>query len=649
MKRKTLIRIILAFFLCTAIAGIGYFFYTPQAPIPPILSKIDSLCETRPEEAMRLLDSVAQEMEQAREENARAKYHLLTIKARDKALIPHTSDSLIKTITDYYDQHGSTYEKIEAYYYYGSVCRDLHDSPGAISNYTHALEIAEDAEGDVDTLFVTNVYAQMSDILSKQKNYRQASVYTQKEDSLLRLIGKSDVRSIMDVAIWLYHDKKRTEAFPYYEEAVRQMRNSHDFDNNMDLLAEIFSNYAQAGDLYHADIHYALFDSVVTPENRPRNYYTSKAYYYRCKNIPDSAIHYYEEVYKRDPELDTKCEAARKLLQLYHLTGNDRKALEYGLIQATLQDTVWENLRLQQTADAYNQYRYQRDKQAETEAYRKALETWHQGVTIASVSGLGLFAGIFFFMRHRKRNRKTIEKQEAELREKDQAIKKQDWKLKEKEIAIEEQGKKIELTDRTIDRQDKDLRRLDRIIESHEKTLKEKEKTIEKQKKELREKDENIRTKEELIRERNETITQNQSVIEQQNQQIREITEKNKCLTRLHAQEHFTVNVPKLRELFKQAANGTLKPREADWMKLQEYVDQEHPEAFTLIRKTLKHPDKKAIRLCNLFIIGFKPSEIERIIGTSHGTVYRRIREISHLFGKTAGTTGNTGEERPEE
>ena len=381
MKRKTLIGITLALLLCTAIASIGYFFCTSQASMPPILLKIDSLCETRPEEAMRLLDSIAQEMEQTREENVRTKYGLLTIKARDKALIPHTSDSLIKTITDYYDRHGNTNEKIEAYYYYGSVCRDLHDSPGAVSHYTHAIEIAEGTKEDVDTLFVTNVYAQMSYIFSKQKNYRQASVYTQKEDSLLRLIGKSDVRSIMDVAIWLYHDKKHTEAFHYYEETVRRIRNNHDFDNNMDLLAEIFSNYAQAGDMYHADIHHALFDSVATPENRPRNYYTSKAYYYRCKNIPDSAIHYYEEVYKRDPELDTKCEAARKLLQLYHHTGNDRKALEYGLIQATLQDTVWENLRLQQTADAYNQYRYQRDKQAETEAYKKH---WTPGAKVSA-------------------------------------------------------------------------------------------------------------------------------------------------------------------------------------------------------------------------------------------------------------------------
>lgn len=649
MKRKTLIRIILAFLLCTAIAGIGYFFYTPQAPIPPILSKIDSLCETRPEEAIRLLDSVAQEMEQAREENARTKYHLLTIKARDKALIPHTSDSLIKTITDYYDQHGSTNEKIEAYYYYGSVCRDLHDSPGAISNYTHALEIAEDAEGDVDTLFVANVCAQLTEIFFYQGNYSKATIYALREDSLMQAIGKRKVRNIMDVATELLHDNKRTEAFNYYEEAVRWIKNNRDFDNNMDLLAEIFSNYAQAGDLYHADKHHALFDSVVTQKNRPHNYYISKALYYQHKNIPDSAIHYYEEVYEMESGVETKSEAVRELLKLYGMEDNKKELAKYGQIYAVLQDTVQSHIQLQQTSDAYNQYRYQRDKQAETEAYRKALEAWHQGVTIASVSGLGLFAGIFFFMRHRKRSKKTIEKQEAELREKDQAIKKQDWKLKEKERAIEEQGKKIELTDRTIDRQDKDLRRLDRIIESHEKTLKEKEKTIEKQKKELREKDENIRTKEDLIRERNETITQNQSVIEQQNQQIREITEKNKCLTRLHAQEHFTVNVPKLRELFKQAANGTLKPREADWMKLQEYVDQEHPEAFTLIRKTLKHPDKKAIRLCNLFMIGFKPTEIERIIGTSHGTVYRRIREISHLFGKTAGTTGNTGEERPEE
>jgi len=631
--------------------------------MPPILLKIDSLCETRPEEAMRLLDSIAQEMEQTQEENVRTKYGLLTIKARDKAFIPHTSDSLIKTITDYYDRHGSTNEKIEAYYYYGSVCRDLHDSPGAVSNYTHAIEIAEDAEESIDTLFIANVCAQLAEIFFNQGNYSKATIYTLREDTLMQAIGKRKARNIMDIATMLFHDKKNTDAFRYYEEAIRRIRNNHDFDNNMDLLAEIFSNYAQAGDLYHADIHHALFDSVATPENRPHNHYISKAIYYQHKNIPDSAIHYYKEVYKRDPELDTKCEAARKLLQLYHHTGNDRKALEYGLIQATLQDTVWENLRLQQTADAYNQYLYQRDKQAETEAYKKALDTWRKGVGIASVSGLALFIGLYFFMRHREKNKKTIEKQEQkmkekdnaiekqelELQEKDKAIEKQEWELKKKDKTIAERNRTIEQTDKTVDRQDKDLKRLDIIIENHERALKEKKEIIETQENELKKKDETIRTKDDEIQERNEIIAQNQSVIEQQSRQIKETTKKNYRLASLRTQEYYAINTPQLYELFRQAAKGVLKPTEADWMQLQQTVDWEHPDFFPLLQKDLKHLDKVSIRIFYLFKAGFSPTEIQKVTGASRATIYRKSKDISRILRKSADDTESSGEETQEE
>ena len=61
-------------------------------------------------------------------EYVQKRYHLLTIKANDKAYITHTSDSLILSLVDYYEHGGDPVYLGEAYYYAGSTYRDLGDA-----------------------------------------------------------------------------------------------------------------------------------------------------------------------------------------------------------------------------------------------------------------------------------------------------------------------------------------------------------------------------------------------------------------------------------------------------------------------------------------------------------------------------------------
>lgn len=57
--------------------------------------------------------------------NIRMYHALLKIKAKDKLYIPHESDSLIKSIVQYYEGYGTPDQLMEAYYYLGSAYRDM--------------------------------------------------------------------------------------------------------------------------------------------------------------------------------------------------------------------------------------------------------------------------------------------------------------------------------------------------------------------------------------------------------------------------------------------------------------------------------------------------------------------------------------------
>ncbi len=137
---------------------------------PLVLQEADSLCSILPDSAVALLQYIADEMEQA-DEPVRMRYKLLTIKANDKAYIPHTSDSLILTLVDYYKYGGDKAYLGEAYYYAGSTYRDLGDAPRALDYYQKALDAMP---GDENLKMKSKVYAQMGELYQAQYLYKEA-------------------------------------------------------------------------------------------------------------------------------------------------------------------------------------------------------------------------------------------------------------------------------------------------------------------------------------------------------------------------------------------------------------------------------------------------------------------------------------------
>lgn len=406
-KRKILIPVLVLCLAGTIVLLTG----KAKPPLPAVLFQTDSLCDIDPRRAMHILDSIAPEMEKANT-YVRNRHALLAIKARDKAFVPHTPQTLdsIRQVVEFYDVHGNSNERIEAYYYWGSVCRDLHDFPQTVRCYTKALEIAENARESIDTLLVANVCSQLSFIFFKQDHFEKSLEYAKKEKDFLLAVGKYNARGIMDVATCYFLVEKEDSTFLYYEKAIEYMQRHNDFKGNMDILAEMFSNYAQFGDLSKADKYYALFDSLVHKDRLPSNYHIAKAVYFKSKNMPDSAIHYYKELFERSPEQDKKSDAARELLRLYSMAGNDAESLKYGHIYAELQDSAWKNLHLQQTADAYNEYRYYRNAEEEAAAYRKSAALWRKSLIVLSAAVVSVLLIAYIYVIYRRKSSRAIER-----------------------------------------------------------------------------------------------------------------------------------------------------------------------------------------------------------------------------------------------
>lgn len=61
----------------------------------------------------------------------------------NKADISFSSDSIMKNVVAYYEKHGTSNERMLAYYMLGCVYRDLYEAPMALENYDKAAEQAD--------------------------------------------------------------------------------------------------------------------------------------------------------------------------------------------------------------------------------------------------------------------------------------------------------------------------------------------------------------------------------------------------------------------------------------------------------------------------------------------------------------------------
>lgn len=134
----------------------------------PRLMHCNILANTTPETALAALDSIDAT---TLSEHNRHYRDLLIVKASDKAYIPHTGDSLIVSVLNYFSKHDQDSIYTEALYYGGRVYSDLGDAPRALEHFQKALETLQKN----DCLYLKGaILSQYSRLLTFQHLYSEA-------------------------------------------------------------------------------------------------------------------------------------------------------------------------------------------------------------------------------------------------------------------------------------------------------------------------------------------------------------------------------------------------------------------------------------------------------------------------------------------
>lgn len=146
------------------------FWACDNKPYSHLMSMADSLTNTNPDSAIIYLNKLKDHIETA-PRSVQMYYQLLCIKANDRAYIPHSSDSIILPILNYYKQTDDLHLP-ETYYYAGRIYRDLGDAPQALDYFNNTLDALPSSS---DSYFLkSKVYSQIGTLFLYQDIYDEA-------------------------------------------------------------------------------------------------------------------------------------------------------------------------------------------------------------------------------------------------------------------------------------------------------------------------------------------------------------------------------------------------------------------------------------------------------------------------------------------
>lgn len=370
-----------------------------QTPYPPALLTADSLANTVPYSAIHLLESIRTEIATA-PEATQMYYRLLCIKAKDKAYILNTTDSLIIPILNYYIDKDDKRHLPEAYYYAGRVYRDLGDAPQALPYFYKALEALPK---DTKSPLKGKIYSQISVLLLFQNLYEEA-LDILKESYRYSLLRRDSIdmlfclRDIGDA----YRGLEIPDSTLYYFREARKLAYSMNDKHIIYMIeGQAASIYIQLEDWENAKkaLNIALKDTFFP--NLSAIYSISAKYHYRTGQV-DSAIHYYKQL-ENVGNIYGKRTASLNMGNISLKRGNPQAALDYLKQYLLYNDSVSKMENAETIRKMHSMYNYQlREKENETLKAENNRKT--QLITYAISSGIILFllSLLYWQYNHRK-------------------------------------------------------------------------------------------------------------------------------------------------------------------------------------------------------------------------------------------------------
>ena len=346
-----------------------------------LMQRADSIMDVDDDSAkvaIRMLDGIKPQLPEF-SQSQKMRYELLRHKAMNKACITFTSDSVMKEVVDYYEDHGSANQRMLANYVLGCVYRDMHEVPLALEYYNKATEQADTTAADCDYGTLYRVYSQMGFLFSKQYlPYQLLDAFDKAEK--YAYLAKDTLNAIIN-----YQNKgdaydylgKKDSVVAINLRSANMFKRIGDNYNAAIALGCNYSYYIEKQDSVNAKKAFEAYFSTGYEGNS--NYGDAKAFllcekgtYYMFVSRLDSAFSCLNQSLKLSKSYSNKAAATKVLAQYYARVNKPVLAMKYALKSSEYNDSDLLAVRESQLQQIQAMYNYGRNQEIARKAELKA-------------------------------------------------------------------------------------------------------------------------------------------------------------------------------------------------------------------------------------------------------------------------------------
>ena len=383
------------------IAAIGLIlvsFFSCDNNSSKVSNKIDyikSIGDTNPSLAMSMLDSLDINIRN-QPERVIKKFDLLRLRVQDKAYITATSDIAAKQLVTYFEKNGTALEKQEAYFYAGSVYRDLQDTPRALKYFFKALEIAENSK-QFDTVMQRNTFSNLHYLYFNVQDYPKAYEYAMKEYKLSQSINKMELTCLMHLGMSLTVLDSIKQAKEIYKIALDTISSNPQLKEDHEVLCSLLFNFSYLKDSVQASRCYKLLQDLnLDDSNDAKNYAYGE--FFLLVGKKETAICAFNRILHNKTDLLRMYDASKALFHIYNEGKQVVEANKMAKLFVSLCDSIDLGKRQELAATVKNEYQYHKDQQREQKIIneKERLQSWLI-ISVAAIVIILLIAVAFIF------------------------------------------------------------------------------------------------------------------------------------------------------------------------------------------------------------------------------------------------------------
>ena len=540
-----------------------------------LLSKMDQIKtvgDENPALALKMLDSIYVDARNASEYTI-MKYDLLKIRLEDKSYIPHTSNRTIENLMKYFEDNGTIKDKQEAYYYAGSVYRDLDDTPRAIENFYKSIETVDNKnKKECDSIILRNAYSNLHYLFVNVQDYNNALKMAQMDYSISKALNKMTINTIIQITTAYLNMDMEKEGIHYLDEAFNCIKDKKyaNEDNFIYLVLYHYSNLNlkdKANECYNLIKKRKLKRMDAFVRNILGNYYM-------LIGQQDSAIACYEYIINEKKNELAMYDTSKKLFLIYSENGNKDKAIKYGAEFVRMSEKLDLAKNSELAATVNNKYKYHLDQSRMQKMESERTMYLRIALTIGISAVLLTLAFVIFYMR--KKNI-TLRRQLA-LTDSLNSVKAQMSDIKKNTLLKEQQ---------------------------------------------LASAQSEIAAKEQKMKEISEELQHNEQLLETTQKRLNDKMKQSEQLMQMLHKAELEDSASDVVEAVRKSAEGKKKLSATDWQQLYSAVNSLYPDFKDSLMSRDGNLSEQQMQMCYLMRIGLTGPQINNVVDISRTTVWR--------------------------